>query len=99
MWVFNIILILAMRFGLHGDFSNHDPANASTGGTIAVFVISILMLWWSLAIQVKRLHDLDKKGWWVILNLIPYLGSGALMVYLGCFKGTDGENRFGAKAT
>ncbi|OBT15554.1 hypothetical protein A9264_12875 [Vibrio sp. UCD-FRSSP16_10] len=91
----NIVIILIMRFSLHGNFSNHGEGDVSNIATFVVFVISVLMLWWSLAIQVKRLHDLDKAGWWVLINLIPYLGTFPLMIYLGCFKGTNGSNRFG----
>jgi len=47
-----------------------------------------------LAVAVRRLHDNDKSAWWVLLSLVPVLGSIALIVLL-CLPGTQGTNRFG----
>ena len=47
------------------------------------------------AVTVRRLHDCDYSGWWLLLGFIPYIGEAALFALL-CFKGTAGDNRFGA---
>ena len=47
------------------------------------------------AVTVRRLHDYDYSGWWLLLGFIPYIGEAALFALL-CFKGTAGDNRFGA---
>lgn len=49
----------------------------------------------SIAVGVRRLHDLDRSGWWLLLSLIPLLGSLLLLIYF-CFRGTPGSNRFGS---
>jgi uncharacterized membrane protein YhaH (DUF805 family) len=48
----------------------------------------------SLAIAIRRLHDLDRSGWWILLVLIPLIGAIVLIVWY-CAKGTEGSNRFG----
>jgi len=48
----------------------------------------------SIAIGVRRLHDLDRSGWWLLLAFIPLVGAIILIVWF-CGKGTDGPNRFG----
>ncbi len=48
----------------------------------------------SLAVAIRRLHDLDKSGWWILLSLIPLIGAIILIVWF-CTKGTTGPNRFG----
>ena len=48
-----------------------------------------------LAVAVRRLHDLDRSGWWFLLVLIPLIGWIVLIVWY-CTKGTAGANRFGA---
>jgi uncharacterized membrane protein YhaH (DUF805 family) len=48
----------------------------------------------SLAAQVRRLHDTNSSGWWVLVGFIPYVG-GLIMIVWYCIKGTAGENRFG----
>lgn len=47
-----------------------------------------------LALQVRRLHDSDKHGWWVLVGFIPYLGLGWLL-FLMAQQGTWGPNRYG----
>lgn len=48
----------------------------------------------SIAVSVRRLHDINLSGWWMLLSLIPLLGGLALLV-LFVRDGTPGENRFG----
>ena len=48
----------------------------------------------SLSVQVRRLHDTDKSGWWSLLGIIPLIGSIILLI-MCAFKGTPGTNRFG----
>src|SRR5687767_1473522 len=48
----------------------------------------------SLGLAVRRLHDLDKSGWWFLLILIPLIGPIILLVWF-CGRGTVGSNRFG----
>jgi len=47
-----------------------------------------------LALAVRRLHDLDRSGWWFLLVFIPIVGFIILIVW-ACTKGTEGPNRFG----
>jgi uncharacterized membrane protein YhaH (DUF805 family) len=48
----------------------------------------------SLAVGVRRLHDIDHSGWWILIGLIPLVGLIALVVWFAT-KGTTGPNRFG----
>jgi uncharacterized membrane protein YhaH (DUF805 family) len=51
----------------------------------------------SLAVAVRRLHDIDRTGWWAILYLT---GIGTLwLIYWACRRGTVGPNRFGPDLT
>src|SRR5262249_55622094 len=47
-----------------------------------------------LAGSVRRLHDLDKSGWFVLLAFVPLVGSIILLIWF-CMRGTAGSNRFG----
>ena len=46
------------------------------------------------AVSARRLHDTNRKAWWLLMNLIPVIGWIWLIV-LFCFKGMEGENGFG----
>lgn len=48
----------------------------------------------SLAVAVRRLHDLDRTGWWIFIGLIPLIGWIILIIWY-CTRGTVGPNRFG----
>lgn len=54
-----------------------------------------LMLWVLFVAQVKRWHDMDKSGFWCLINLIPILGSLYALIALGFLRGTRGENDYG----
>jgi len=47
-----------------------------------------------LAVAVRRLHDTDKSGWWLLIAFVPIIGSIVLLVFL-CTDGTPGDNQFG----
>jgi uncharacterized membrane protein YhaH (DUF805 family) len=48
----------------------------------------------SIALQVRRLHDIGKSGWWIFLGFIPYIGSLMLLV-MYCLPSQAGTNKWG----
>ncbi len=75
-----------------------DPSAAQIVGTILGVVQLILFFPYmvaSFAIGVKRWHDRDKSGWWVLIGFIPLIGPIWTFIECGCLKGTEGDNRFG----
>lgn len=48
----------------------------------------------ALACQVRRFHDQDKSGWFVLLGFIPLLGGLIVLVFM-CLEGTRGDNQYG----
>ena len=47
-----------------------------------------------LAVLVRRLHDTDRTGWWVLIVFVPIIGFIAWLVFT-ISPGDRGENRFG----
>ena len=47
----------------------------------------------SLAVLVRRLHDIDRTGWWVLIG--PTFIGTLVPIYWACLPGTSGSNRFG----
>lgn len=60
-----------------------------------LLLASPLLVWTHLAINVKRWHDRDKSGFWMLIQIIPYLGELWAFIELGCLRGTVGPNRYG----
>lgn len=84
-----ISIILSMVDVSTGNF---DPEN---GVGLFSGIFSLLILVPSIMMAIKRFHDRDKTGWWVLIGLIPIIGAIWLIVELGFLRGTDGPNRFG----
>lgn len=58
-------------------------------------LINLLLTWPALAVSVKRWHDRDKSGWWVLVNAVPVIGMVWTLIENGMLRGTPGVNRFG----
>jgi|SRR4030095_10402081 uncharacterized membrane protein YhaH (DUF805 family) len=56
--------------------------------------LELMFLIASIMLQVKRCHDRDKSGWFVLVALVPPLTLWYLIETL-CLRGTKGSNRFG----
>lgn len=64
-------------------------------GAMLMLVVGVFYLWGLLAVAIKRWHDRDKSGWWVLLPMIPFIGAIWALVETGFLKGSTGPNRFG----
>ena len=49
----------------------------------------------NIAVSVRRLHDTDRSGWWMLIVLVPLIGGITLLVFF-VLEGTRGDNRFGS---
>jgi uncharacterized membrane protein YhaH (DUF805 family) len=48
----------------------------------------------SIAVGIRRLHDTDKSGWWLLIALIPLIG-GLVLLFFFVSDGTSGPNQYG----
>ena len=64
-------------------------------GQIVNLIFSVATIWPSLAVIAKRWHDRNKSGWWILITIIPIVGSIWALVENGFLRGTVGPNRFG----
>ena len=72
---------------------------AGASADAAHMAMNLLLLWPGIAVSVKRWHDRGKSGWWVLINLVPFVGWIWALVENGFLRGTVGENRFGPSGT
>jgi uncharacterized membrane protein YhaH (DUF805 family) len=63
-------------------------------GTPMSPLYSLAILLPSIAVAVRRLHDTDRSGWWILIGLVPILGVIVLLIFF-VTDGTEGTNRFG----
>ncbi len=62
---------------------------------IVILVVPLVLLYPALAVGIKRWHDRDKSGWWMLIVLVPVVGPFWYLIECGFLRGTAGENRFG----
>jgi uncharacterized membrane protein YhaH (DUF805 family) len=60
---------------------------------IVSIIVALALFLPSLSAAVRRLHDIDKSAWWLLLVFIPL--AGLVLIYFLCQRGTEGQNRFG----
>jgi len=47
-----------------------------------------------ITVGVRRLHDIDRSGWWLLLHFVPLFGA-LILLYWAVQPGTQGQNRYG----
>lgn len=97
-----IIIILVLGFiersvlgSGSADVSTGDGEfNASFNGGILSTIFILASIIPALAVGVRRLHDVDRSGWWLLIGFVPLIGA-LLLLYWNVQPGTPGPNRFG----
>jgi len=87
--IFIATIVLSIIDGLTGTY------NIKSGHGLLNTIFSLAAFIPSIAVSVRRLHDVNKSGWWLLISLIPIIGAIWLLV-LYCTKGTEGDNEFGS---
>lgn len=90
--VFISLILLDIGFASSASSSERD-------GMAAVMLIPVYLYWFvilvpSLAVLIRRLHDIGRTGWWALLSLVPGVG-GLVLLILTCLDSEPGPNAFG----
>lgn len=72
-----------------------DGMMGSSGVGVLGGLYTLAVLIPSLAVSVRRLHDTNRSGWWLLLLLIPLIGALVILIFT-VQDGTPGENTYGA---
>ena len=91
-WYWNLFAtVVVVVFGVIDEML-YPGAQMGAFSVVNMLVVLGLVLP-SLAMSVRRLNDIDRTGWWLLLN---FTGIGSLVtLYWACLRGTLGPNRFG----
>lgn len=89
--LFNFIIALVLGFidNLFGTVT------AETGIGFLSGFYSLAVLIPGLAVAVRRLHDTDRSGWWLLISLIPVIGVLVILFFL-VLDSQPGDNQYGA---
>jgi uncharacterized membrane protein YhaH (DUF805 family) len=83
--LFNLIFAIGLGFvdGLFG-----------TGGILGL-IYNLAILIPALAVSVRRLHDTNRSGWWLLIGLVPVIGVIVLILFF-VMDSDPGNNEYGA---
>lgn len=70
-----------------------DPMGQPIQTGILGMIFSLAILIPSIAIGVRRLHDIGKSGWWLLVGLIPLLGALVLLFFF-VLPSQEGDNEY-----
>ncbi|AWB47544.1 DUF805 domain-containing protein [Gemmobacter aquarius] len=95
-WFWALFCVLAnLALGiLDGAIFGRNMMQHMDGSGPLSAVFTLLTLLPSIAVGVRRLHDIDRTGWWLLIVFLPLIGWILLLVW-ACTRGTIGPNRFG----
>jgi len=95
-WMYTLLLVLCntalYSFAIVGALMESGAVAMIGSALLAVFGLASFVP--SVAVTVRRLHDIDKSGWFVLLMLVPLANIVVLVFTL--LPSTPGPNRFGA---
>lgn len=92
MYLLGVIIAAILISIVEGVVGLSGMVGGVYGPLTVIFLLAIIIP--SIAVQVRRFHDQDKSGWFVLLGLIPFVGGLIVLVFM-CLEGTKGPNRFG----
>ena len=92
-WLFALMMLVAGivvgmvegMLGLSGTLGTYGPLSWLL---IAAIIVP------SIAVGVRRFHDLGKSGWWMLVGLIPIVG-GLVLLFFFVQEGDKGPNQYG----
>jgi uncharacterized membrane protein YhaH (DUF805 family) len=92
-WVFALVNLLAtLILGFVDVATGLVSEQAGIGLFSGIYSLGVLVPY--LAVSVRRLHDTGRTGWWLLIGLIPLIGSIVLLVFF-VLDGEPGQNRYG----
>jgi uncharacterized membrane protein YhaH (DUF805 family) len=83
-WFFLFMFIIGIVVG---------ALSVAAGGRAIQYGFDGIAVLLGLSLQIRRLHDIDRSGWWWFIGLIPFVGAIVLLVF-DCMPGTPGPNKF-----
>jgi len=75
-----------------GDTVFKVSVSTENGPLSKIFMLAMLVPWF--AVTARRLHDIGKSGWLLLVGFIPFIG-WAVMIFWGCQAGEAGPNEYG----
>ena len=94
LWLYFILPYIAFTFFAFKLDPRIGTLDSETGIGLFSAIVTILFIYPSIALFIKRFHDRGRSGWWFLILLIPLLNIW-FIIEAGFLRGTVGPNRYG----
>jgi len=92
-WFFVLFNILvSMAFAVVDYFTGTYSASYGMGLLGGLYALGVFLP--AIAVTIRRLHDTDRSGWWILIVLVPIIG-GIWLLVLMLFDSQPGDNKYG----
>ncbi len=92
-WFF-ILINAIISIGLSIVDQIIGTANAESGFGVLGTVYALVILVPAIAVTIRRLHDTNKSGWWILIIFIPIIGP-LVLLYFMIIDSDEGDNQYG----
>ncbi len=94
-WMFFLLCVaVSVAISIVGSIGAGTGGDMNFLGSLLMGLFFLAIIVPSIAVQVRRFHDQDKSGWFVLLNFIPLIGGLIVFVFM-LLEGTRGPNQYG----
>lgn len=95
LWGIGVSIVLGIILVAAAVLTGGDSHHMSPIFGLVYLVVLVLGAWTGINLQIKRWHDRDKSGWWVLIVFVPVIGGLWVLIECGFLDGTQGPNKFG----
>lgn len=64
------------------------------GLSFVAYIYALLLILPILAVSARRMHDIGKSGWWILIQIVPIVGN-IIFIALSLFDSKPGDNQYG----
>jgi len=87
--LFNVLIAMGLAFiDVFAGLANED----GVGALSTIYSLAVLLP--GLGVAVRRLHDIGRSGWWLLIALVPVVGAVVLIVF-AVLDSEPGSNEYG----
>lgn len=94
-WLFVLVYFIQVMAAVLIDSIVFGTA-LGQGLPITYFLVLALNIIPAISVSMRRLHDTNRTGWWLLISMIPIIGAIVFFIFT-LLPGTPGVNRFGAQ--
>jgi uncharacterized membrane protein YhaH (DUF805 family) len=89
-FLFNVLIsvVLTVLDSVTGTYSAHIGVGLLSG----IYTLAVLIP--GIAVSVRRLHDTNRTGWWLLIGLVPLIGIIVLLIFM-VQDSQQGDNQYG----